>query len=56
MDKSEARRKMLAAFDDIMKGAITLVVTAVVSRVVEDSYDKFIVSRRHTQLNEDPDA
>ena len=55
MDKNEARRKMLLAFDDIAKGAIALIVSAVVTRLVDDTYDKFIVSRRHTQL-EDPDA
>lgn len=56
MNKMEAKRKMIAAFDDIVKGAIALVVTAVVTRLVDDSYDKFVVARRYSDLNEAPDA
>ena len=56
MNKMETKRKMLAAFDDIMKGAITLIITAVVTRVVDDGYDKFVVARRYADLNEAPDV
>lgn len=56
MNKTELRLKMVAAFDDIVKGAIALVVTAVVTSVVNDGYDKFVVARRYNHLNEDPNA
>lgn len=56
MNKLEARRKMLAAFDDIVKGAILLVVTAVATRLVDDTYDKFVVARRYVDLKEAPDV
>jgi len=56
MNRLEARRKMLAAFDDVAKGAILLIITAVATRLVDDGYDKFIVARRYANLNEAPDV
>ena len=46
MNKLEAKQKMIALFDDVAKGVATLIISAVVSRVVDNAYDNFIVARR----------
>lgn len=56
MNKLEAKRRMQAAFDDIAKGAVTLIVTAIITRLVDDTYDKFVIGRRYDHLKDDPDA
>lgn len=50
-----AKEKMVAAFDEIAKGAIALVMTAVVTNLVNDGYDRYIIARRNKPV-EDPNA